>query len=315
MYIEDKIYGRFEVNEPVLIELINSKAMQRLKGIAQFGIPDDFYYRKGLSRFKHSIGVFLLLRKLGASLEEQIAGLLHDVSHTAFSHVADTLWGDPTVEDFQDNKLLEILLKSDVKQILEKYNFDIYTIVEHHQFTLLEQEIPNLCADRIDYTLQDLVSLGYHNLAYYLAGQLMSFDNHIVFNSLYPAQLFAEVFLDFNRRHWAGFESVSRYYQLAKILREAIEKNIIIKDDMWKEDKYIIEKLYHSNDNDIIKQLDRMKGGETKIRFGIKFPKKFRYIDPQILVNNKVVILSDVDNNYAQKLKLEKEKSILGMDI
>jgi HD superfamily phosphohydrolase len=33
----------------------------------------------------------LLVRRLGASLEEQIAALLHDVSHTAFSHVIDSV--------------------------------------------------------------------------------------------------------------------------------------------------------------------------------------------------------------------------------
>jgi len=48
------------------------------------------------TRFDHSVGVMLLIRKLGAGsspasalLKEQVAALLHDVSHTAFSHVID----------------------------------------------------------------------------------------------------------------------------------------------------------------------------------------------------------------------------------
>lgn len=63
--------------------------MQRLKGISQFRIPDKYYFKDNYSRFEHSIGVMVLLGKLGASQEEQIAGLLHDVSHKAFSHVYD----------------------------------------------------------------------------------------------------------------------------------------------------------------------------------------------------------------------------------
>ena len=41
--------------------------------------------------FEHSLGVYLLLRRLGADRREQVAGLLHDISHTAFSHAVDFL--------------------------------------------------------------------------------------------------------------------------------------------------------------------------------------------------------------------------------
>ena len=44
----------------------------------------------------------LLIKKLGGSVEEQIAGLLHDVSHTAFSHVIDYVF---------DNKMKVIMKK------------------------------------------------------------------------------------------------------------------------------------------------------------------------------------------------------------
>ena len=37
----------------------------------------------------------MLLAKKGASLTEQIAGLIHDVSHTVFSHVIDRVVGNP----------------------------------------------------------------------------------------------------------------------------------------------------------------------------------------------------------------------------
>ncbi|HUB93002.1 MAG TPA: HD domain-containing protein [Verrucomicrobiae bacterium] len=89
MTIDDRVYGSAEVNSNVLLDLINSQPVQRLKGIAQFGIPDEFYHKQNYSRYEHSVGVMILLQRLGASEEEQIAGLLHDVSHTAFSHVID----------------------------------------------------------------------------------------------------------------------------------------------------------------------------------------------------------------------------------
>src|SRR3990167_3900982 len=102
MLIKDRVYGNFQINEPVILELLKSKLVLRLKGISQFGVPDKYHYIKGFSRYEHSVGVMILLRILGASLEEQVAGLLHDVSHTAFSHIVDWVIGQGKTENFQD---------------------------------------------------------------------------------------------------------------------------------------------------------------------------------------------------------------------
>lgn len=54
--------------------------------------------------YDHSMGVFVILRARGAPLEEQIAGLLHDVSHTAFSHVGDWVYGKENQDkDYQND--------------------------------------------------------------------------------------------------------------------------------------------------------------------------------------------------------------------
>lgn len=87
MNIADPIYGKMRIQKPVLIELLSAPSVIRLKNISQFGIPDQYYHLKNYSRFEHSVGVMILLRKLGASVEEQAAGLLHDVSVSAFSHI------------------------------------------------------------------------------------------------------------------------------------------------------------------------------------------------------------------------------------
>lgn len=82
------IYGVYKI-EQVLEDLINSKPVQRLRGGHQGGASYLVNPKWNVTRYEHSVGVMLLIRKLGGSLEEQIAGLLHDVSHTAFSHVVD----------------------------------------------------------------------------------------------------------------------------------------------------------------------------------------------------------------------------------
>ena len=155
MFIKDNIYGEFEIEEPILIELINSKPVQRLKGIIQQVIPTRFQRFPWFTRYEHSIGVMLLLRKLGATIEEQVSGLLHDVSHTAFSHMIDMLLYNDLDENFQDKNHENIIKNSEIPKILENYNFDVNKISNPANFSLLEQPAPDLCADRVDYCLRD----------------------------------------------------------------------------------------------------------------------------------------------------------------
>ena len=149
MEVRDPVYGDFEITEPVLIELINSKSLQRLKRINQFGLPEDLYSVKGgFPRYDHSVGTMLLLKKLGAGVEEQVAGLLHDVSHTAFSHLIDFVIGNAANEDYQDMTHESFIKKSEIPEILSKHGFDVQVAIDYKRHGLLEREIPDLCADR-----------------------------------------------------------------------------------------------------------------------------------------------------------------------
>lgn len=109
--VKDILYGNFIV-EPVLEALINSKAVQRLKNVHMAG---PAYLTNSLwneTRYEHSIGVMLLVRKLGGSIEEQAAALLHDVSHTASSHTVDIVLGNKD-ENYHEIIKREIVEESD----------------------------------------------------------------------------------------------------------------------------------------------------------------------------------------------------------
>lgn len=152
----DTFYGPIEVQEPVLLELIESPIFQRLKHIHQYGLAYYITHQEEYNRYDHSIGVFAILRVNEASLEEQIAGLLHDVSHTAFSHVGDWIFGKENQEiDYQNGIHSVFLEKSGLADILRKYNYTIDQILPKEElFPALENSLPNLCADRIDYNIQ-----------------------------------------------------------------------------------------------------------------------------------------------------------------
>ena len=85
----DKVYGKIKITEPVVLDLMNCESMKRLKGIDQVGYSKPFFHYPRRTRFEHSVGVYLLLKKYNTPIEEQVSGLIHDISHSAFSHAID----------------------------------------------------------------------------------------------------------------------------------------------------------------------------------------------------------------------------------
>ncbi len=310
MIILDGVYGKEEVTEPVLIELINSKPLQRLKNISQFGIPEGYYYLNTFSRFEHSVGVMILLRRLGAGLEEQIAGLLHDVSHTAFSHIVDWVFGNSLNEDFQDKELKNFISKTNIPEILEKHGYDPSKTISPENFSLLEKPAPDLCADRVDYTLREIVLLHDKKDSDFIFKHLVNYDKGIVFDSPNAARLFAQYYLDFNRNHWCGPKTVSEWHIFSEILKTALENNIISMNDFMEDDFFVINLLLKSNNREITDRLNFLKSG-FKAKYaddsdGIMIRKKFRWVDPHILLNGKMK-LSESDDEYREIIEKERK--------
>ncbi len=133
----------------------NLPILQRLDGIGLLCGTDftplyknRFYY----SRLAHSIGVSLIVWNFTKDKKQTIAGLLHDISTSVFSHVTDFRKGDaltqtiteaPTSKMIRNNKELMDLLKKDGLTPEEVENYHIYPIADN--------EIPQLSADRLEY--------------------------------------------------------------------------------------------------------------------------------------------------------------------
>src|SRR5712691_11186943 len=107
--IHDQVLGTHRISESVLIDLLQSSAITRLQGIHQSGGTYLVRAGRGTSRYDHVVGVMILIRQLGGSLEEQVAGLIHDVSHTAFSHVVDQVF-QRRAEDYHEQHFHRLVL-------------------------------------------------------------------------------------------------------------------------------------------------------------------------------------------------------------
>jgi hypothetical protein len=282
-------------------------------------LPDFLYYTKTFSRFDHSVGVMLLLRKAGASVEEQVAGLLHDVSHTAFSHLVDWVVGEQERENFQDDNHEDYINKTELPQILKKYGFSVDGVCDYHKFSLLEQDAPLLCADRIDYTLREWEAFDWLGKAKLCAKKLQVSDGRFVFKDKESANLFGYGYMKCQVEYWGSAQSGIRYELFAKLLKLALDKKIIEFDDLWQDDEYVLEKLQIVDNNDIQEMLNLLKKPikwiDDQINPQLEFKKKYRWVDPEFLQDGKLVKLSVVDLDYANLIEKEREKSKKGFKV
>lgn len=292
--IIDEIYGGFII-EPVLEDLINCQAIQRLKKVHQGGASYLVNNQWNGTRYEHSVGVMLLVRQLGGAIEEQIAGLLHDVSHTAFSHVIDYVF-DAKNEDYHEKIFNQVIESSDIPTILAKYNFDYKEIMDDiSQWKILEQPLPELCADRIDYTLRDMFRCGIisnEKIQIFLT-HLVIIEEKIYIDSKEWAEWFVDTYYKEVIDYFLHPLNVYGYIILSKILKMALNKSILEPNDFLGTDEEIIKKLYESNDIEVLHLLNQLQEEVTLIEdeqdFDYHMKKKVRLIDPSIWLGGQLI--------------------------
>ncbi|PEQ38971.1 HD domain-containing protein [Bacillus thuringiensis] len=318
MIISDVLYGEFEVDQ-VVEELISSKSMQRLKGIHQAGASYLVNEKWNVTRFDHSVGVMLLVKKLGGSVEEQIASLLHDVSHTAFSHVIDYVF-DNEDESYHEEIFSSVVKNSEIPAILVKHGYNYEDILlDDSKWTLLERSAPELCADRVDYTLRDMYTYGYISLeeVHSFLEDVIAVEGKMVLQSIEMAEWFTETYykevIDF-------FMKPMNIYgndMLAKMLKVALHKRIIHADDFLLEDEELISKLQQCNDSEVHVLLRKVhpnvKVKEDRDDYDLYQKNKVRLIDPPLLREGEVVQSSVVSEKIKQMSEVAYEKAVRGM--
>lgn len=319
MKIKDEIYGEFEINEPVLIDILNSEALNRLRGISMAGFYPAYpeIANENVTRYYHSVGVFLLLRKFGASLEEQIAGLIHDLSHTAFSHTIDYVRENVENQknhNYQDDNHETFVKKSDISKILEKYKIDLDYILNDKNFTLKENNVPNICADRIDYSIRQGVSQ--YNVINNeekdrILNSLTTYNGSFVFKDYETAKFFAEFFWKMDDNEYSGFKSAIMFTLSGKLFQIAIEKGYVTFEDFSKHnDKTIIEKIrkFENTDKELKKYFNYLNMPKEKFENNKnncirQCFCKVRKIDPQFISKDGLKRVSDIDSEFKNKLE------------
>lgn len=292
--LKDKVYGSFKITEPLLIDLLKSKALLRLKEIRQQGLPKEWHYGIEFTRYDHSIGVLLLLRKLNAPLKEQVAGLLHDVSHMAFSHLYDYLLEDKE-EAHGDNIFYDFLKKDkEIVKIFKKHKMSLEEISNFSNFPLLERDSPLLCADRLDYTFRELYFYKEDKSSLNrMVKDLIVYENEIIFKTKKSALNFYRIYKYFAENHWGGKKHMYRYNLFIECLKLTLKNKVISLKDFYKTDDYIIKKVLTIKDPLIYKTIKMLKDKNLKPPKDYSaFTGKKRFVNPKYLSKGRVLSLN-----------------------
>jgi HD superfamily phosphohydrolase len=181
-FIRDPIHDIVKIDNDLLLSVLDSEPMQRLRSIKQLGTAYLVYPGAEHSRFTHSLGVYHLASSLMNQLEldghkiddydklvVKVAALLHDTGHGPFSHLFETVLKEVAYKfavkhDTWSKKLImehkslagifdeyDEALKRDVTDVLSNSYKPIYlSSIVNAQFDV----------DRLDYMLRDSYMTG-----------------------------------------------------------------------------------------------------------------------------------------------------------
>lgn len=293
----DRVYGSSAIDDPRLLALIATPTFRRLEGVRQAG-PSAFAFPfKTVTRFEHSLGVHLLLRRLGAGLREQVAGLLHDLSHTAFSHAVDFVFSSQE-QDHHEALKPEFLERPDIVAALAPLGFVPRDFFDDSVYPLLERPIPWLCADRLDYFLRDGLACGVTTPAVVdrLLSDLTVVDATIVFQHAALAREAAGLFAVMNRDWWASATESYIYNEFADALREGFRLGALDHVDLLEDDAHVLTRLRKANSPLIAEKLDHILNFQLERTHGFvaRVVPKTRWIDPPVKAGGSFRRLSEL---------------------
>ena len=293
----DRVYGEVAIDDPKVLAVIDCPTFRRLEGVKQAG-PSAFAFPfKTVTRYEHSLGVYLLLERLGAGLQERVAGLLHDISHTAFSHAVDFVFSSQEQDHHEELKPV-FLNRPDLVSALVPLGFTPSDFYDDTIYPLLERPLPWLCADRLDYFLRDGHACGVitPSVANRVLTHLSVIESTIVFDDPEPAREATELFAVMNRDWWASATESYIYNEFADALREAFRLGVLQTSDLYEDDIHVLALLRSSRSALIDEKLDHVNRfrPERVEGFVPRVIPKTRWLDPPVKVGRSFVRLSEI---------------------
>ncbi|MBF4805210.1 MAG: HD domain-containing protein [Pseudoleptotrichia goodfellowii] len=287
----DELYGEYHVN-CIIFEIMETSVFKRLRNIHQSGGGYLINELWNVTRYEHSVGTMILSLKFGGNVEEQIKSLLHDISHSAFSHVIDYILKNNN-EDYHEIIQKDFLKNEELINIFEKYRLNLDRIMSTN-YNLLDADLPDLSFDRIDYTLRDLFrqKLIAKDDINFLLNYIIVHKNILCFNSIEAGKYFKELYFKETEGHFN--DPLNKYINtmLSKLLSKALQEKIIELKDFNFTEEIILEKIKNSRYKEELKNIVNKKYFDFFLQSNRKVEVKQRYIDPYVFINGVIRRLS-----------------------
>ncbi|OQE37712.1 hypothetical protein PENCOP_c009G02451 [Penicillium coprophilum] len=290
--IRDEIYGEELVHEPVLVELFQSPEMQRLQGICQHGVTGFLGLTPPVTRLEHSVGAFILVRRVGATIEEQIAALLHDISHTTLSHVIDHALSKPGEGSYHEVHKARYLETTQLPDIIARHGIN-QNVFEEELFPLVEMPSPQLCADRLDYALRDAVSFGKLAIedARRVVGSLKAFPTAtatrrlLVLDDVNVALILSRAYITADKDVWSSPANVDMYQRTGRVISELVEAGSVDDEVLWQvSDAAFWTLLRQAANPEQLRAIERLEEEGIPEDDELRLPQcaKIRTLDPDV---------------------------------
>lgn len=283
-----------------LIKYLKSPSLLRLKEIGylcgmDYASNDIYDFQEHISRYDHSLTVSLIVYNLTKNKNAALAGLFHDVATPCFSHVIDYMNQDYEKQESTEEYTEYILKKDDyLLECLKEDNIDIDDIINFKKYSIVDNERPKVCADRIDGVI--LTGIGWtKNITKKDIKQII--ENMSIFKNEHNEDEIGFSSLEIAKKVLEVSESIDMYCHskednymmqlLANITKLAIERNYLSYQELY---SYSEEELFNllkaQNDDELQKLIEKFKTIKKEDIPNIELPKvKVRSLNP--LVNGK----------------------------
>lgn len=278
--------------------------IMRLKNVSYFcgmkyASPNLYNFKYDFSRLDHSIACFLETLHFTDDFTMSLAGLFHDCNTPVFSHVIDYLYNDYINQEVTESKNELFLLNNKrLINLLDRDNISILDIINPKKYSIVDNDRPKLCVDRLDGIFLNSLSwskcIDFYDVEEIYNNMLVLInrenEQELGFNDLYDALSVCYWEKRINKLIHSDKDNYAMLL-LSSIIKYMLDNKYIVDSDLYNYDElefFDIIKIKSLEDNNLSLMWELF----TKVENVYDIPKissKERYVFPLYIdKNNKV---------------------------